>query len=264
MTAVEYVMMYRNTANVELQNFMLALLDALPNSDLEAIASLLTRSSSFHHEMLSQINRLTLWRNCEYGYKRECNNNVPIERSKYAEDWEYYRDLIYTYDTGVSREEAMDCIFRNVVRAISLMDRDEIYQWFYHDDKFETAQFDTSFVAHYASILLKDQNLRDEYFFYIYWDRTVTARYIGSKEYQNLFSRQDIGELERFYLAWELYKEMVYDLFPPQYSYLLPDGVKNSVEVIDPDEEKLEVNKLTAEIPALAKLINDLDLTETK
>lgn len=29
MTAVEYVMMYRNTANVELQNFMLALLDAL-------------------------------------------------------------------------------------------------------------------------------------------------------------------------------------------------------------------------------------------
>lgn len=69
--------------------------------------------------------------------------------------------------------------------------------------------------------------------------------------------------MDRFYQAWELYKQTVIELFPPRYcKHLLSRTPKQ--EFIDPDLETFDVNEFIKEVPVFSDFIKDFDLTETK
>jgi hypothetical protein len=199
--------MRRNTTNKELQDFLLELLEELPNSDLKEIAERLNDSNDFHRKMLNVIREKVFSIYEDYGHKRCGDKNIVIDRSKFDDELEYYRVRIHIYEIEVPSEEAMDCIFKNISLNIVSLNSNEIS--YYFSNHIDTAKFDTRFVRGYANILLKDQGLRDEYFFYLYWDKIVTSRYMKSDGYQKLFVQQDIDPMDRLYQAWELYKQTV-------------------------------------------------------
>lgn len=261
MTAPDYILMRRNTTNEELQDFLLELLEELPNFDLKEIAERLNDSNDFHRKMLNVIREKVFSIYEDYGHKRCGDKNIVIDRSKFDDEWEYYRVRVHIYEIEVPSEEAMDCIFRNIALNIASLNCEEINHYF--SNHVDTAKFDTRFVRGYANVLLKDQDLRDEYFFYLYWDKTVTSRYIKSDGYQKLFAQQDIDPMDRFYQAWELYKQTVIELFPPRYCKHLLSGTPKQ-EIIDPDLETFDVNEFIKEVPVFSDFIKDFYLTETK